>query len=102
MTAARPSRTLPDRGPHTTHLALSPAPCTQPARRYNPPMPTASTIAAARTALTSLLSLRKVTGTTAAVKALNAAIDLAIGEARQILDKPARRPEDVARRFGEG
>ncbi|WP_237482576.1 hypothetical protein [Lichenibacterium dinghuense] len=65
-------------------------------------MPTADVIAAARTALTSLLSLRKVTGKTAAVKALNAAIDLAIGEARQILDQPARRPEQALRRFGEG
>ncbi|WP_237482976.1 hypothetical protein [Lichenibacterium dinghuense] len=65
-------------------------------------MPTAHAIAAARTALETLLSLRKVTGKTVAGKPLNNAIDVASGEARQILDQPARRPEHVARRFGEG
>lgn len=65
-------------------------------------MPTAHATAAARTALETLLSLRKVTGKTAAVKPLNNAINVAVEEARQILDQPARRPEQALRRFGEG
>ncbi|WP_237482881.1 hypothetical protein [Lichenibacterium dinghuense] len=65
-------------------------------------MPTAHAIAAVRTALATLLSLRKVTGKTAAVKPLNNVIDVAVEEARQILDQPARRPEQALRRFGEG
>lgn len=44
-------------------------------------MPTAHTIAAARTAYHTLTSLREVTGRTAEVKVLNDAIDKAIEEA---------------------
>ena len=48
-------------------------------------MPTAHTIAAARTAFHTLTSLREVTGRTADVKALNDAIDKAIEEATRLL-----------------
>ena len=48
-------------------------------------MPTAHTIAAARTAYHTLTSLREVTGRTAEVKVLNDAIDKAIEEATRLI-----------------
>ncbi len=71
-------------------------------------MPTAHTTAAASTALETLTALRQVTGKTKEMRALNAAIDAVIAEARAILDAKAAeeqgtratRPEQVARGFG--
>ena len=83
-------------GPHSAH-----PPCPGSAPRYNRAMPTAYTTAAARTALQTLTSLRSVTGKTREVRDLNAAIDAAIREAERLLAEPARRPEQVARWFGE-
>ena len=71
-------------------------------------MPTAKTTAAASTALEMMTALRQVTGKTQEVRALNAAIDAMIAEARAILNAKAAkepdarviRPEQVAQRFG--
>lgn len=70
-------------------------------------MPTAYSVAAARTALKTLTALRGATGKTAEVKRLNAAIDVAITEAEAIVTEaerglpPARRPAEGLRRLGE-